>query len=66
MPKLSGDECLLCEGELTENQLYNTLKNIANNKSPGNDGLTKDFFLSFWDDIKNIYIISIWTTGIMK
>ena len=66
MPKLSGDECLLCEGELTENQLYGTLKNIANNKSPGNDGLTKDFFLSSQDDIKNIYLISIWTAGIMK
>ena len=66
IPKLSDDECLLCEGELTENELYDALKNMPNNKSPGNDGLTKEFFLTFWDDIKDIYISSIRTAGIKK
>ena len=55
IPKLSDGYCLLCEGELTESELYDTLKNMPNNKSPGNDGLTKEFFLSFWDDIKDLY-----------
>ena len=64
--KLSDNDCLLCEGELTESELYDALKNMPNNKSPGNDGLTKEFFLSFWDDIKNIYISSIRTAGIKK
>ena len=35
IPKLSGNKC---EGELTENELYDALKNMPNNKSPGNDG----------------------------
>ena len=39
---------------------------MPNNKSPGNDGLTKEFFLTFWDDIKHIYISSIQTADIKK
>ena len=40
---------------------------MPNNKSPGNGGLTtKEFFLTFWDDIKDIYISSIRTAGIKK
>ena len=35
-------------------------------KSAGNGGLTKEFFLSFWDDIKDIYISSVRTAGIKK
>ena len=41
IPKLSDNDCLLCEGELTESELYDVLKIMPNNKSPGNDGLTK-------------------------
>ena len=41
IPKLCDDECLLCEGELTESELCDALKNMPNNKSPGNYGLTK-------------------------
>ena len=57
---------MLCEGELTESELCDALKDIPNNKSPGNDGLTKEFFLSFWDAIKDIYISSIRTAGIKR
>ena len=35
------NECLLWEGELTDSELYDALRYIPNNKSPGNDGLTK-------------------------
>ena len=66
IPKLSDNDCLLCEGELSESELYDALKNMPNNKSPRNDGLIKEFFLSFWDDIKDIYISSIRTAGIKK
>ena len=43
-PKLSTDQIILCDIELTEKDLYDTRKSIENNKYPGNDGLTKDFF----------------------
>ena len=48
---------MLYEGELTESELYDALKNV-------NDRLTKRFFLSFWDDIKDIYISPIRTADI--
>ena len=39
---------------------------MPNIKSSGSDGLAKEFFLSFWYDIKDIYISSIRTAGIKK
>ena len=45
-------------------ELYDALKNISNKKSPGNDGLTKAFVLSFGGDFKDVYISSIQTAGI--
>ena len=31
------------------------MKNVDNNKSPGNDGLTKEFDQTFWQDVKYIF-----------
>ena len=31
---------------------------IQNNKSPGNDGLKKEFFVTFWEDIKDVFLNS--------
>ena len=31
---------------------------MQNNKSPGNDGLTKEFYEGFWDEIKELLIAS--------
>ena len=35
------------ETELGERELCNTLKSIPNNKTPGNDGLSKEFYKAF-------------------
>ena len=35
------------------------MKSIENDKSPGNDGLTKEFYVTFWDDIKATFISSL-------
>ena len=32
---------------------------FENNKSPGNDGLTKEFYHTFWDDIKDTFMKSL-------
>ena len=29
------------------------MKGIPNNKSPGNDGLTQEFYKTFWDKLKD-------------
>ena len=33
--------------------------NMENNKSPCNDGLTKEFYYVFWNEFKNIFINSL-------
>ena len=32
-------------------ELWDSLKNMKNNKTPGNDGLTKEFYIKLWDTI---------------
>ena len=34
-------------------------KSMLNNKSAGNDGLSKEFYEPFWEDIKGFFIISL-------
>ena len=58
-PYLTCEQRKLCEGELTENEIFDALTGIDNNKSPGNDGLTKEFYRTFWNDIKNDYMSSL-------
>ena len=45
--------------ELTEKDLYDYMQSMGNYQSPGNDGLTKDFYETFWDDNKATFISSI-------
>ena len=35
------------------------MKSMKNDKSPGNDGLTKEFYVTFWDDIKATFFSSL-------
>ena len=32
---------------------------MENNKSLGNDGLTKEFYLTFWSELKDTFILSL-------
>ena len=47
IPKLCEDKANLCEEDVTEKDLYNSLKSMQNDKSPGNDRLTKEFYETF-------------------
>ena len=49
----------MCDGLLTEHELATALKDMKNQKSPGSDGLTTEFYKLFWNDIKQFYINSI-------
>ena len=48
-----------CEERITEDDLLDALKSMKENKSPGNDGLTKEFYETFWYDIKASFLSSI-------
>ena len=39
---------------------------MQNNKSPGNDGLIKEFFVTFWEDIKDSFLNSCLTAKLKK
>ena len=56
---LTMEQSLSCEGNLTEKETFNSLVSLENNKSPGNDGLTKEFYWAFWDDIKDTFMKSL-------
>ena len=38
------------------------LKSMQNNKSPGNEGLTKELYKTFWNAIKHPFMNSIMET----
>ena len=48
IPKLSFEQQQSCEGLLTVNECYEILCTFKSNKSPGNDGLTAEFYKQWW------------------
>ncbi|KAK3741401.1 hypothetical protein QZH41_018038 [Actinostola sp. cb2023] len=38
-----------CEGLLSSEECLSALRGMANNKTPGIDGLPKEFYITFWD-----------------
>ena len=42
-----------------EDKVFKSLKSLENNKSPGNDGLFKEFYECFWDEVKKPFLASI-------
>ena len=52
IPILKAEQSQTCEGPITESELLNALECMLNNKSPGNDGLTKEFYETFQEEIK--------------
>ena len=59
VPKLSEDQVKLCEEDLTEKDIYKSLRSMQNDKSLGNDGLIKEFYEIFWDELKEIFVNSV-------
>ena len=59
IPKLSPDRAPTCEGKLTVNECYESLNSFKENKSPGNDGLTLEFYKTFWELIGELLVESL-------
>ncbi|KAL9964620.1 hypothetical protein ACROYT_G028283 [Oculina patagonica] len=58
-PKLSDHQQLLCEGQLTYDECYKVVDQLKNNKSPGNDGLTAEFYKQFWPILGGLLVDSL-------
>ena len=57
--KLSLDEQLSLEGEINVNEASKVLQKMNDNKSPGSDGFSTEFFKFFWIDLKSFVVNSI-------
>ena len=51
--KLEDHDRDACEGLINKDEAFKALTNLNNNKSPGSDGLSKEFFAKFWDLLGN-------------
>ena len=58
-PYLSADEQTICESRLTLKEIYEALSNLPSNKAPGNDGLSGEFYLVFFDLLGNEVLASL-------
>ena len=47
------------EGVLTDRECREALNHMANNKSPGVDGLTEEFYKAFWNETSHLLINSL-------
>ena len=59
IPKLSEAERNSCEGLLTKKECWEALNEMNNGKSPRNDGLTKEFYMCFFNEICNQLIAAL-------
>ena len=53
LPQLTDNEREFCEGYITEEELRKAAMSMENDKSPGIDGLTTNFYKHFWPLIAN-------------
>ena len=57
--KLSNEDAEKLEGEIKLKELSDALKILKNEKSPGLDGFTVEFFKCVWIDLKFFILRSI-------
>ena len=48
VPQINNCECESCEGLLTRKECWEALQSMKNEKSPGNDGKSKEFYVCFF------------------
>ena len=49
---ISDEDKVMMDTQINETDLYTSLKNMKDNKTPGPDGLTKEWYFHFWNFIK--------------
>ena len=59
LPTLSKEQKKVCDKEISQQEVVLALKSFSNNKSTGNDGLTKEFYGTFWEELKQPFMNSL-------
>ena len=59
IPSLVEEKKNVCEDKLGYEECYNALQTFQRNKSPGNDGLTVEFYLAFWPVFGSLLVQSL-------
>ena len=54
--KLNKESSESCEGKVTNEECYKILKEMKFNKSPGNDGFTVEFCVTFWPQLGEMLV----------
>ena len=57
--KLTDSMRETCEGQLTYSECFKVLSTFSNDKTPGNDGLTIEFYKFFWSEIGTFFFFFI-------
>ena len=55
-PNIDEDEKAECDKPITESECFKAIFQLANNKSPGLDGFSIEFYKMFWQDLKNLFM----------
>ena len=58
LPNLNDTSRNICEGIIEERECMEILKEMKLNKSPGNDGLSAEFYITFWPVIGDLVLAS--------
>ena len=59
IPCLTDSDTQSCEGRLTIKACWDALRSMKNNKSPGNDGITKEFLEYFWGKLGTFLVSTL-------
>ena len=54
--RLTAENAQACERKLTAAECLKSLQLLENNKSPGDDGLTAEFYKAFWNIVGNLMV----------
>ena len=66
LPRLDDVSQNLCEGSITEAECLSAIKAFQRNKTPGTDGLTAEFYLCFWKEIRSCPLIDCLNHGALQ
>jgi len=53
--KLNDNKHEIFSGQISETECKEEIQNMKNNKSPGSDGISVEFYELFWEDIKILF-----------